>query len=473
MTWMVALQAHNGQYVCAEDGGGRELVANRAAAQQWETFTLERCGGGETLHSGDAVTLRAASGQYVCAEDGGGRELVANRAAGREWETFTVEKPGGGEIKSGDAIALRTCNGQYVCAEDGGGRELVANRAAAKQWETFKFQVLAISNVTKRYVPSFTPSANCLHFANSFADVSYKFEILGTAIHIGSATNGMCGGMAFAARDYFEARMPPATDTTAPSSGVLFEYLCRRLQDSFNLPLGLKPYLELMSPTIADHDTWVRRGRAWVMIKEEWPKIRSDIDHGHPSPLGLIQVVSVNPGDLGHNHQVLVYGYELCQQDLTLHIYDPNYPDNDNVTLSLNLGSPEHTTPVRRSHGSSKIYCFFRTDYDFKQPPQSTVPNRPYGLSASWTSIDLSRANVHVFWMVSSPGDRVYEVQRRSDQTASWSTVAHVAAHVPSTEGANHIDTGVPKGKVYYYRIRARNDVGDSLYSDELRVECR
>jgi len=34
----ISLQASNGQYVCAENGGGRELVASRGAVGPWETF---------------------------------------------------------------------------------------------------------------------------------------------------------------------------------------------------------------------------------------------------------------------------------------------------------------------------------------------------------------------------------------------------------------------------------------------------
>jgi hypothetical protein len=37
------------------------------------------------------IHLRADNGQYVCAEGGGGGEVVANRDSAREWETFTVE----------------------------------------------------------------------------------------------------------------------------------------------------------------------------------------------------------------------------------------------------------------------------------------------------------------------------------------------------------------------------------------------
>lgn len=70
----IALQATNGQYVCAEGGGGQKLVANRDAIGPWETFTLTELGIGK-------VALQAANGQYVCAEGGGGQLVVANRDA--------------------------------------------------------------------------------------------------------------------------------------------------------------------------------------------------------------------------------------------------------------------------------------------------------------------------------------------------------------------------------------------------------
>jgi hypothetical protein len=38
-----------------------------------------------------AIHLRAYDGHYVCAEGGGGRELVANRPGRGDWETFEVE----------------------------------------------------------------------------------------------------------------------------------------------------------------------------------------------------------------------------------------------------------------------------------------------------------------------------------------------------------------------------------------------
>ena len=39
-TKSIALQAHNGQYVSAEGGGGREVVANRHEINDWESFSI-------------------------------------------------------------------------------------------------------------------------------------------------------------------------------------------------------------------------------------------------------------------------------------------------------------------------------------------------------------------------------------------------------------------------------------------------
>ncbi len=81
----LALQANNGQYVCAENGGGSNLVANRDWVLAWETFRRIDLGNNE-------VALQAANGQYVCAENGGGSNLVANRDWILAWETFGIEE---------------------------------------------------------------------------------------------------------------------------------------------------------------------------------------------------------------------------------------------------------------------------------------------------------------------------------------------------------------------------------------------
>ncbi len=120
-----ALQAANGQYVSAENGGGGAVVANRNAIGARETFKLiDRENG--------YYALQAANGQYVCAENGGGGAVVANRNAIGAWETFKlIDRENG-------YYALQAANGQYVCAESSGGGAVVANRNAIGAWETFK-----------------------------------------------------------------------------------------------------------------------------------------------------------------------------------------------------------------------------------------------------------------------------------------------------------------------------------------------
>lgn len=139
----IALKAHNGQFVCAESGGGREVVANRSAAREWETFTLINASlPVQNVQSSEKkIALKAHNGQFVCAEGGGGRELIANRSQAREWETFTLVT-----LSDNNKIALKAHNGQFVCAEGGGGREVVANRSEIGQWETFTLVTLPGKN---------------------------------------------------------------------------------------------------------------------------------------------------------------------------------------------------------------------------------------------------------------------------------------------------------------------------------------
>jgi hypothetical protein len=139
----VQFQAANGQWVCAEGGGGGPVVANRGIPDTWETFSMIPIQGG-VLEHGDLVALQVFDGQYVCAEGGGGQAVVANRIARRDWETFTlVRSAGTGALADGDYFGLKAYNGQYVCAEGGGGAELVANRNVMAGWETFRVSVLA------------------------------------------------------------------------------------------------------------------------------------------------------------------------------------------------------------------------------------------------------------------------------------------------------------------------------------------
>jgi hypothetical protein len=249
---------------------------------------------------------------------------------------------------------------------------------------------------TSNAVPGFTASVDGLHFTNSWPsepDIIVDAGPLGK-VPIGDASNGLCGGMVYTVMDVFNAGLPPVPDTTNPVQGsALFNYIVSRLFASFDIPAGVLTYYEWMNTP--DHDTGIwfvtRRGVAWKTIMEEWPKIKADIDGGMLSPLGLVTVYSTDPTMMGHNHQVLAYGYEVDDSNrLTLHLYDPNTapPGADDVQLSLDLSNPSHTSPITHNVNIGRgIRGFFRTKYTFSNPaalePTTPLPSNALYVTAS------------------------------------------------------------------------------------------
>lgn len=232
-------------------------------------------------------------------------------------------------------------------------------------------------------VPSFLPSKNGLRFVNSFPSepaVSVRVPLFG-AVEIGDASNGLCGGMVYAVRDFFEAKLPPPPDTAPPAEGSpLFRYIVARLIASWGLPDGVLRYYTWMNTPDADAKLWLltHHGVAWQTLTLEWPKVQADIDAGHPSPLGLVTVQSHDPRDLGKNHQALAYAYEQDGTRLTLHLYDPNTDpaDSDGVTLTADLSNPAQSAGITHNVGIDEpIRGFFRTDYAFSDP--SALEPRP------------------------------------------------------------------------------------------------
>jgi hypothetical protein len=234
----------------------------------------------------------------------------------------------------------------------------------------------------RRVVEGFTPSMSGLQFANDFPEGTKAIPWVpasisfpgGRSLTVNDASAGLCGGMAFTAIDYFEAKRSPDPRTAVPGSDdPLFKHIVRRLLDSWDIPGGALTYLKLMNPRMSDGQTWWRfwtSGRSRVMISREWPKVRADIDSGHPSPLGLIRVKSWNPSDLKFNHQVVTWGYELEGDHVTLLLYDPNSPRDENVTMSLSLARPNDPTPVTYTPDPGRpTWCFFRVRYTPAPPP--------------------------------------------------------------------------------------------------------
>jgi hypothetical protein len=229
-------------------------------------------------------------------------------------------------------------------------------------------------------VPNFRPSGSGFRFANIWPHEPIREFRLGdiATLTVGDAVHGLCGGMSFTVADLHLAGLPRPADAAAPVQDAKYQYIVDRQLDSMSgvwLPLR---FYDLMSPSRPDREPiWVdwlgrlgidRHSRSYVMIHDAWPTIRMDLDAGRPAMIGLVRVVSTDPSQLNRNHQVLVYGYDLEGTALTLRIYDPNWPDDDNVTLSLNVADPRAAVSPTYSKADGPLYCFFNAPYSERDP---------------------------------------------------------------------------------------------------------
>ncbi len=240
---------------------------------------------------------------------------------------------------------------------------------------------VAAANPGSVRVPGFLPSANGLHFVNAWPhepDLTLSLPGVGT-LPIGDASNGLCGGMVYTVRDVFQTPgMAPlaATDNPLPGS-TLYRYIVTRLLESFDVGhLGFARYYEWMLTPDADAPLGpllTRHGLAWKTIVEEWAtRIRPELDAGRLVCLGLVTVAGRDPGQLGQNHQVMAYGYDLAADGtLTLHLYDPNTPpaQADDVRITLSVLEPRHVTPITHNVGiGHPVRGFFHTPYTYHDP---------------------------------------------------------------------------------------------------------
>ena len=199
----------------------------------------------------------------------------------------------------------------------------------------------------------FTAKDNGFHFANRFPSRPIRQFRLGSVatLDVGDVANGLCGGMSYTTRDIFEHHLSPPPDAAAPRHGPHSTTISCSARSTASTAVSSRLASSAsMSPVRPDREPWWaqvlgmvrfdRHSRAWVMIHEEWPAIKQDLDQGRLVTLGLIRAISLDPNQLGHNHQVLAYGYDLDGSQLTLRICDPNWPGDDGVTLSLDISDP-------------------------------------------------------------------------------------------------------------------------------------
>jgi hypothetical protein len=207
-------------------------------------------------------------------------------------------------------------------------------------------------------------------------DLAFDLGPLGT-ITLGDAANGLCGGMSFTVADLFAIGKSPGNARQPTSGEPRFDYIVQRQLaslDGIGVPLRFyslmrtnRPptepsWLGWLGPFGSDHHS-----RGYVMVAEEWPRIRADLDAGRPSMIGLVRIVSDDPRQLNHNHQVLAFGYDLDGTAVKIWIYDPNWPGQA-VILAFDVGDPKGIVTTTYSMPDPPVVCFFRAPYQPRVP---------------------------------------------------------------------------------------------------------
>ena len=229
--------------------------------------------------------------------------------------------------------------------------------------------------------PVFTASRNGFAFINSWpSEPAVSITTPFGPINIGNAEAGLCGGMVYAAMDYWYAGGSCPTSQPAPAS-PLYKFLVHRIIDSWNVPVGVTQYYTWMSLPDADstfdffgHQVPAERGVSSRTVTQQWPQVKHDIDTGIPSPLGIVTVKSSAVGDLGHNHQVLACAYSTDNSVVTLDVYDPNRGQRDDVSIRFDTANPQHGTTFTHNLGISEpVRGFFRSRYSPTPVPPSAA----------------------------------------------------------------------------------------------------
>jgi len=106
---ITALRSSLGYYLCAESGGGREVVADRIEIGPWEQWTV-------THNDDGTVSLQSFDGHYLTAEIDG--TVAARATSSGEWERYVIE------VRDDAIVAFKTHHGTYLQAPEGGGPKI-------------------------------------------------------------------------------------------------------------------------------------------------------------------------------------------------------------------------------------------------------------------------------------------------------------------------------------------------------------
>ncbi len=120
--------------------------------------------------------------------------------------------------------------------------------------------------------------------------------------------------------------------------------------------------------------------RAQAETFESWEQLKHNLDHDDLTVIGLVYNDLRESLRVWDNHQVLAYGYTVMEDgSLRIHVYDPNYPKNDEVFIEADRVRVE----TRRGENLPGLACaqyvgikkvhdihgFLVVPYEYTPPP--------------------------------------------------------------------------------------------------------
>ncbi|GAA0565636.1 fibronectin type III domain-containing protein [Chitinophaga japonensis] len=99
-----------------------------------------------------------------------------------------------------------------------------------------------------------------------------------------------------------------------------------------------------------------------------------------------------------------------------------------------------------------------------KTQPLPTIPAAPTNLVGT----AVSGSGINLVWNDNSTNETAFEVYRSANNTSNYVLIATLAANAAAQ--ASYADSGLFANAVYYYRVRAKNDGGNSAYTNAVNV---
>ena len=181
--------------------------------------------------------------------------------------------------------------------------------------------------------------------------------------------SGRCGGLAFAALDYYFADAARgATPSTAeePVNDRLSLYLERRSLESIVANGGRFVHWTL----VPEERAWWSGAGLGIRTRAEELPVLCELLRDGPVPLGLVRATRLT--EMRRNHQVVAYAVEMPSESLAVvRVYDPNHPLADDVRIVVPLGATAGAIHQYRGDRLVKTWRgFFVERYGVSPPPE-------------------------------------------------------------------------------------------------------